>query len=53
MPRVLKNDDELAIVFAHEMAHAYRGYMVYLRAKQVFGLALGIPAAIFGGQESG
>lgn len=47
MMRVLKNDDELATVLAHEMAHAYRGHMAYLRAKQVFGLALGIAAEVF------
>lgn len=53
MTRFLQNDDELAVVLAHEMAHAYRGHMVYLRAKQLLGLALGIPAAIFGGQAAG
>jgi len=47
MMRFLKNDDELAVVLAHEMAHAYRGHMTYLRAKQIFGLALGITAEIF------
>jgi len=47
MLRFLKNDDEIAIVLAHEMAHAYRGHMTYLRAKQIFGLALGIAAEIF------
>ncbi len=47
MMRFLKNDDELAVVLAHEMAHAYRGHMAYLRAKQIFGLALGITADIF------
>jgi predicted Zn-dependent protease len=53
MMRFLKSDDELAIVLAHEMAHAYRGHMAYLRAKQAAGLLLGIPAAIFGGQAAG
>lgn len=53
MIRFLKNDDELAIVLAHEMAHAYRGHMRYLRAKQLLGLALEIPAAIFGGPQAG
>lgn len=47
MMRFLKNDDELAVVLAHEMAHAYRGHMAYLRAKQIFGLALDITAEIF------
>lgn len=47
MMRFLKNDDELAIVLAHEMAHAYRGHMAYVRTKQVLGLALGIAAEIF------
>lgn len=50
MIRFLKNDDELAVVLAHEMAHAYLGHMNYLRAKQLLGLALIIPAGIFGGQ---
>lgn len=53
MLRFVRNDDELAIVLAHEMAHAYRGHMRYLRAKQILGLALEIPAAIFGGQQAG
>lgn len=48
MMRFLKNDGELAIVLAHEMAHAYRGHMNYLRAKQLLGLAIFIPALIFG-----
>lgn len=47
MMRFLKNDDELAVVLAHEMAHAYRGHMAYLRVKQILGLALGITAEIF------
>lgn len=47
MLRFLKNDDEIAVVLAHEMAHAYRGHMSYLRMKQIFGLALGITAEIF------
>lgn len=47
MVRFLKNDDELAMVLAHEMAHAYRGHMTYLRAKQILGMALGITAEIF------
>jgi predicted Zn-dependent protease len=50
MIRFLRNDDELALVLAHELAHAKRGHMNYLRARQLLGLALGIPAAIFGGQ---
>jgi len=49
MMRFLRDDDERAIVLSHEMAHAYRGHMTYMRAKQALGLALGIPAAIFGG----
>ena len=53
MMRFLKSDDELAIVLAHERAHAYRGHMAYLRAKQAAGLLLEIPAAIFGGQAAG
>jgi predicted Zn-dependent protease len=53
MMRFLRDDDERAIVLSHEMAHAYRGHMAYLRVKQALGLALGIPAAIFGGQAAG
>ncbi|HEY7556274.1 MAG TPA: M48 family metalloprotease [Candidatus Binatia bacterium] len=53
MMRFLKGDDELAIVLAHEMAHAYRGHMAYLKTKQAIGLLLGIPAIIFGGQLAG
>jgi predicted Zn-dependent protease len=53
MMRFLRDDDERAIVLAHEMAHAYRGHMVYMRAKQALGLALAIPATIFGGQAAG
>lgn len=53
MMRFLKNDDELAIVLAHEMAHAYRGHMAFLRTRQAVELLLGIPAAIFGGQLAG
>lgn len=53
MIRFLKNEDEVGIVLAHEMSHAYRGHMAYLRAKQILGLALGIPATVFGGQAGG
>jgi predicted Zn-dependent protease len=47
MMRFLKSDDELAVVLAHEMAHAYRGHIVNLRAKQVFEAALGAIMDIF------
>jgi predicted Zn-dependent protease len=53
MMRFLKGEDELAVVLSHEMAHALRGHMNYLRAKQLLGLALSIPATIFGGQAAG
>lgn len=53
MMRFLKSDDELAVILAHEMAHAYRGHMAYLKTHQILGLALSIPAAIFGGQAAG
>jgi predicted Zn-dependent protease len=39
--RFLKSDDELALVLAHEMAHAYHGHIAYVRAKQVIDAALG------------
>jgi predicted Zn-dependent protease len=41
MMRFLKSDDELALVLAHEMAHAYRGHIPYLRAKQIVEAAVG------------
>ena len=47
---MLKTDVGLAIVLAHEIAHAYRIHMAYLRAKQAVGILHGIPATIFGGQ---
>jgi len=53
MMRFIKTDDELAIVLAHEMAHAYSGHMAYLRTKQAVSVLLGIPATIFGGQAAG
>jgi beta-barrel assembly-enhancing protease len=53
MMRFIKSDDELAVVLAHEMAHAYRGHMDYLRARYALGLLLEIPALIFGGQVAG
>jgi predicted Zn-dependent protease len=53
MMRFLKSDDELAVVLAHEMAHAYRGHMDYLRARYALGLLLAIPAMIFGGEVAG
>ncbi len=53
MMRFLKSDDELAVILAHEMAHAYRGHMAYLKTRQILGLILSIPAAIFGGQAAG
>jgi predicted Zn-dependent protease len=40
MMRFLKSDDELALVLAHEMAHAYRGHIAYLRAKHIIEAAL-------------
>jgi predicted Zn-dependent protease len=46
MMRFLKNDDELAVVLAHEMAHAYRGHVAYLRMKRVLEAALGLAAEI-------
>jgi predicted Zn-dependent protease len=47
MLRFLKNDDELAIVLAHEMVHAYRGHVTYGIAKRIFGVSAGIVATLF------
>lgn len=47
MMRFLKNDDELAIVLAHEIAHAYRGHMGPKVAKQALSVILG-PASGLG-----
>jgi predicted Zn-dependent protease len=47
MMRFLKSDDELALVLAHEMAHAYRGHIPYVRAKHVIEAALGAVLDIF------
>jgi beta-barrel assembly-enhancing protease len=47
MMRFVKNDDELALVVAHEMAHAYLGHIVYVRVKQVLEAALGLATEIF------
>ena len=42
MMRFVKNENELALVLAHEMADAYLGRIDYARAKQVLEMALGI-----------
>jgi predicted Zn-dependent protease len=42
MMRFVKNENELALVVAHEMAHAYLGHIDYARAKQVLEMALGL-----------
>ncbi len=47
MLRFLKNDDELAVVLAHEMVHAYRGHVAYGMAKRIFGASAGIVASLF------
>lgn len=47
MMRFLKSDDELAVVLAHEMAHAYQGHIAHLRAKQVVEAALKAVMEIF------
>ena len=47
MLRFLKNDDELAIVLAHEMVHAYRGHVTYGMVKRILGVSAGIVANIF------
>ena len=50
MMRFVKSDDELATVLAHEIAHALRGHMRYLWAQNLVGMALTIPAGIYGGR---
>jgi predicted Zn-dependent protease len=47
MMRFLKSDDELALVLAHEMAHAYRGHIPYLRAKYIVEAAVGALLDVF------
>ena len=47
MMRFLKNDDELALVLAHEMAHAYQGHIAHLHAKQVLQTAVAALAEMF------
>lgn len=47
MIRFLKNDSELALVLAHEMAHAYRGHIPLLRAKQIIEAAVGAILDVF------
>lgn len=47
MVRFLKNDDELAIILAHEMAHAYKAHVEYSVARGIFGVALGAVAEAF------
>lgn len=47
MMRFVKNDKELALVVAHEMAHAYLGHIAYARAKQVLEAALGLATDVF------
>jgi predicted Zn-dependent protease len=53
MIRFLKNDDELAAVLGHEIAHALRGHMRYLWAQNILGMAVTVPAGIYGGQIGG
>jgi predicted Zn-dependent protease len=47
MMRFLKSDDELALVLAHEMAHAYRGHIPMLKAKRIIEAAAGAVLDIF------
>ena len=47
MVRFLKNDDELAIILGHEMAHAYKAHVEYSVARGIFGVALGAVADAF------
>ncbi len=50
MLRFVKSDDELAAVIGHEIAHALRGHTRYQWAQNILGLAMVIPAGIYGGQ---
>lgn len=47
MMRFLKNDDELALVLAHEMAHAYQGHIAHVHAKQILQTAVAAVAEMF------
>ena len=46
MMRFLRSDDELAIVLAHEMAHAYRGHIPFVRTKQLLEAALAVAVEV-------
>ena len=50
MMRFLQSDDELAAILGHEMAHALRGHIRFQLAQNILGMALTIPAGVFGGQ---
>lgn len=49
MLRFIKNDDELAVVLGHEMAHAMRRHIREGVIQDIFATALSIPAGVFGG----
>jgi predicted Zn-dependent protease len=49
MMRFIKNDDELAGILGHEIAHAMRGHIGQGLAQNILGTALAIPAGVFGG----
>ena len=53
MIRFLKNDDELAHILAHEIAHIYRGHTEATRGRYVFAGILGVPAVVFAGPLAG
>jgi predicted Zn-dependent protease len=53
MVRFLKNDDELALILAHEMAHIYRGHLGATRGRYVVAGVLALPAVIFAGPLAG
>jgi predicted Zn-dependent protease len=50
MMRFVKSDDELAAVIGHEIAHALRGHIRFQWAQNILGMAMVIPAGVFGGQ---
>jgi predicted Zn-dependent protease len=53
MVRFVKNDNELALILAHEIAHIRRGHLVATQGRYVFTGILALPAVIFAGPLAG